>query len=282
LTMTPDSIPSLQPISDGIWRVRDIPDVSYPSDGLEECAAFEDVSFWFAHRNQVISSSLDRHGVSGRFVDVGGGNGFVSRMLGARGISAWLVEPDPAGVKIAHSRGVPVAICGVLESVCFPSDSFDAVGAFDVLEHIEDPLSVCREARRILRPGGHMLVTVPAWQLLWSQDDVRAGHFKRYSPRSLRHLLESAGLQVVQLQTFFSPLVLPILFLKSLPYRIGIKRRRPLSVAIADHQPKTGIIGKLMRRSLSRELSRHGKSNWLWSGSSLLAVATRPMDGGDH
>jgi len=63
---------------------------------------------------------------------------------------------------------------------------------------------------------------------------------------------------------------------------MGIKRRRPLSVAIADHQPKTGIIGKLMRRSLSRELGRHGKANRFWIGSSLLAVAKRPVDGANH
>jgi hypothetical protein len=111
---------------------------------------------------------------------------------------------------------------------------------------------------------------------------VRAGHFKRYSPSSLRHLLESAGLQVVELQTFFAALVLPILFFKSLPYRVGIKRRRPLSVAIADHQPKTGIIGKLIQRSLNRELGRHSKTNRFWIGSSLLAVAKRPVDGTNH
>src|SRR5207249_3972828 len=114
------------------------------------------------------------------FYDVGGGNGIVALALEKAGIPAIVVEPGVAGVKRARERGIE-AKHATLDTAGFAPASLGSIGMFDVVEHIKDDVGFLKQARSYLQPGGRLYLTVPAYQALWSGEDVYAEHFRRYT-----------------------------------------------------------------------------------------------------
>ncbi|HVH78374.1 MAG TPA: class I SAM-dependent methyltransferase, partial [Stellaceae bacterium] len=178
---------------DGIWQCTTRSPVSYPVEGNRHRLRVEDQSYWFCHRNFCIVEAVRRFPPRGPLVDVGGGNGFVTLGLQQAGYEAALVEPDPHGAAAARARGIEHVICGAFQDVGFAEGSVDALGLFDVLEHIEDDFGALRTFHRCLGPGGRLYLTVPAYQWLASDRDRALGHFRRYSLKSLRALVAQAG-----------------------------------------------------------------------------------------
>ncbi len=91
------------------------------------------------------------------------------------------------------------------------------------MEHIKDDLAFLQSLRRSLCAGGRFYCTVPAYSILWSADDVAAGHYRRYSGASLRRVLQAAGFQVEYLTPIFSWLVAPVFLARALPSRVGLR-----------------------------------------------------------
>ena len=176
-----------------------------------------------------------------------------------------LIEPSAGGAEIAHHRGVP-SLCATLEQLRLPDACLPAIGMFDVLEHLENREQALTEIRRVLIPGGHLLLTVPALSSLWSGFDVAAGHYVRYNKRSLGAELERHGFEIQQLGYFFALTVLPLFAMRAIPYRLGI--RKP----IAEEETlgaSGGIIGRIAA-VLERTLAMRTPI-----GSSLLVVARK-------
>ena len=98
--------------------------------------------------------------------------------------------------------------------------TFDAIGAFDVLEHIDDDEAVIAEVGRALRPGGGFLLSVPQHPSLWSPQDEHAHHVRRYTAAGLRRKLEAAGFEVIRMTSFVS-LLLPMMFASRMRMRGG-------------------------------------------------------------
>ena len=167
--------------------------MSYPSEGNETCYLIEDESFWFRHRNHCILECMRAYPPTGAVFDVGGGNGFVSLGMQNSGYECVLVEPGVAGACNARDRGLADVICSTLEDAGFPAHSLPAIGIFDVVEHIEDEQRFLRHLRELLRPGGRIYVTAPAYRWLWSSDDDFSGHFRRYTRASLVREMNRAG-----------------------------------------------------------------------------------------
>jgi SAM-dependent methyltransferase len=212
--------------ADGYWRSIQSDGISYPEWGNEACFEVEDGSFWFQHRNDCILKILESYPPGAAFFDVGGGNGFVAKAVQDAGIDVVLIEPGPVGVRNALRRGVRQALCGTLEQAGFLENSIPSVGLFDVIEHIQDDREFLNTIRRHLQPDGRLYVTTPAFNWLWSNEDVLAGHFRRYTERGLRTVCESAGFAVEFITTFFNFLPLPILAFRALPNRMGIGNRK--------------------------------------------------------
>jgi SAM-dependent methyltransferase len=145
------------------------------------------------------------------------------------------------------------------EALPFGDNSFDGVGLFDVLEHLKEPDICLTEVSRVVRPGGLVLITVPAYRWLWSPHDELVGHERRYTVDGLRSDLVDAGLAVEWVSAFYGFLVLPgvVRSLLSLPSSMAVPRRA-VNTALAS----------LARRSVGRVLRR--PSRW---GLSLGAVA---------
>ncbi|CAN5923654.1 class I SAM-dependent methyltransferase [soil metagenome] len=270
--------PALTRDEDGIWRPRTgrAQALSYPEDGNDACFRLEDESFWFAHRNACIAAALAGSGrIGGPLLDVGGGNGAVSQALEAHGIDTVLLEPGPDGARNARRRGLRNVVCATLEDARFEDGSFAAVGAFDVVEHIADDHALLHEMHRVLRPDGVLCVTVPAYAWLWSAEDEIAGHHRRYTLGRLRKLLRSCSFEVRFQTYFFAPLTVPVLLLRSLPYRL-LRRTEAAVVESATKQHTPSPLGRrVMDALLAPELARIQAGRRVPLGTSCLVVAAK-------
>jgi SAM-dependent methyltransferase len=130
-----------------------------------------------------------------RVLEIGPGGGAMGAMI-ARRHEYVGVEPDPIAFARTRQRleelGHGEVLNGSIEALAGRSP-FDVVCAFEVLEHIEDDVAALEAWFRWVRPGGRIVLSVPAWQHRWGPLDLMAGHIRRYSPESLRSSLEAAG-----------------------------------------------------------------------------------------
>lgn len=248
--------------------------VSYPADGNDACLAVEDTSYWFAHRNDCLVALLDLFPPGGAVYDIGGGNGFVALALQQAGHETVLLEPG-TGAHHALRRGVRHVVHSSLEDAGLEPGSLDAAGAFDVVEHVEDDDAFIASVHRALRPGGRFYCTVPALQWLWSAEDARAGHFRRYTPAGLAALLRRNGFDVEFMTPIFGWLVAPVFMRRALPYRLGLSRSAPLANAMQADHSLPGPLRKAVARWHARELDRLARRVPLRWGSSLLCAARR-------
>lgn len=181
--------------------------------------ALQERSFWFRGRRRIIQSLVMRYCPAAKsFLEVGCGPGFVLAGLRAVLPDATLVASE------LYLHGLPYAsrrVAGPAEFIqadclALPYDrEFDAVGAFDVLEHIEQDAEALAEMRRVLKPGGVLLLTVPQHPWLWSRVDEIDHHKRRYRRAELADRLHSAGYSVL-CDTSFMFFLLPAMLARQL------------------------------------------------------------------
>jgi SAM-dependent methyltransferase len=266
--------PGLRDHGHQLFAAEAIGEVSFPEGGHDGCRAIEDGSFWFAHRNAILLDVLERYPPGGMVLDVGGGNGHVTRALLDAGHRAALLEPGAAGIANARARGVAPLLHTTLDQAQFRSESVEAIGIFDVVEHVADEGGFLAELGRILRPSGRLYVTVPAFDWLHSHADVHAGHHRRYTPRRLERALTRSGFEIDWLTCFFSFLAPPILLLRSIPDRLRPPSPDRQRQAEAEHAP--GAVTRVGVAALGRAERQWLRGNRrLPVGSSILAVARR-------
>ena len=222
-------------------------------------------SWWYETRNKIIFGALTKTEPKSCLWDIGSGPGVVSSYLSEMGMPCVAVEPSASGVTASAERGV-TSIVSDLESLRLPTQSVGMIGLFDVLEHIEDRQHLLAEIGRVLTPTGKLIIAVPALQVLWSSADVSAGHFLRYSRRVMNRELEEGGFQMQKSQYFFASLVLPLLLLRAIPFRLGV--RQPV-----EDQTLLNQQGGLMSGILQKIEIFLSKFTPL--GTSLLVVATK-------
>jgi SAM-dependent methyltransferase len=244
----------------------------YNPEVFEELAALEERSFWFAERNKIVCWALDHYAPAlGDYLEMGCGTGHVLAAVheafpGARCVG---IEPFEEGLKIARSRLPGVELRqgdgAGLDEDC----AYDAIGSYDVLEHIADDQGVLRNMARALRPGGTLVLTVPQHPWLWSDTDVAAEHVRRYRRGELIGRVSAAGLEVVRCTSFVTTL-LPVLVAARLR-----RRRKPPADPLAELRMAAWIQSALRPAvALDRLAIRAGAS--LPAGGSLLLVARRP------
>jgi SAM-dependent methyltransferase len=169
----------------------------------------EDRHWWFRGRWAVIEAMLARTRLpkEPRILDAGCGTGGnltrYSRMGPASG-----VDPSPDAVRFCEERGLGSVRQAGLEMLPFDDASFDLIAATDVLEHIAAEQEALHELRRVAAPDGVLLLTVPAYMWLWTQEDVNLHHQRRYTRPRLRTAVRGAG-WTPQIATYFNSLLLP-------------------------------------------------------------------------
>lgn len=256
--------------------------VSYPVDESRIYAEIEDRSFWFQHRNQLIAALAEKWAPGATFCDVGGGNGVVAAALQAQGRQVILIEPGRAACACARDvRKIAHVHEGTLEDADMNPQPL--LGAFDVVEHIDDSVGFLRTMREHTTPGGTVIIAVPAFQWLWSNEDSDVGHFRRYTRRSIHRELEAAGWTVEQTSHFFSFLVLPIALMRALPWRLGLRKSRDEGSATdaariqREHADGNPRLAELAQRVFRWEIPWILKGRSLPIGSSIIAIAKNPV-----
>jgi len=239
-----------------------------------QLAAREAASFWFRSRNALIVWALGRHFPSARdLLDVGCGTGYVLAGIAeaAAPLSLQASDAQSSGLAFARDR-VPQAHLYQLDARSLPFDrEFDVVGAFDVIEHLDEDERVLSEMWRAVRPGGGALITVPQHRWLWSAEDDAGGHKRRYTRRELVAKVERAGFTVERVTSFVSVL-LPLMAASRLRGRVGMGRHDPES-NMELSLPRS--LDRILETAMTAEriLLRGGVS--LPAGGSLLLVARR-------
>ncbi len=156
----------------------------------------EDSHWWFASRTRALLGLLDKEVTDSglRVLDVGCGAGNMIHHLSRYG-SVVGIDNNPLPLEIAHQRGFDARLADA-QQMPFHDGAFDLVSALDVIEHCEDDLHILRECARVCADGGVLAVTVPAFQWLWSNNDVINDHKRRYSRSELHAVLAEAGFTV--------------------------------------------------------------------------------------
>lgn len=263
--------PGLTQHEAGYWVTPEEVHTSYPADGNDFCFGVEEESFWFSHRNRAITAAVTLHPpVDGPIFDIGGGNGVVSAALHKAGFSTITIEPSPAGAANAILRGVPHVVCGSLPSKAFHENTAGAIGLFDVIEHLPDDVTFLRALRPYVRRNGRLYITVPAYQWLWSMNDVRSGHYRRYTLTRLSEILRDSGYDT-EYGTCIFALLPPAIFL----FRRLLGSNRRSKTQIRNQHNPGGTLGRHLAEAVfSFEIRRIARGASVPFGASCLVVAT--------
>lgn len=199
------------------------PELAHEGGGFDAAyfpvlAGLEGANFWFKARNELILWALARYcGGFRSYLEIGCGTGYVLSGVARRFPDAVLSASElfTAGLGFAAER-VPSAAFMQMDARRIPfSEEFDVVGAFDVVEHIKEDEAVLAQAYKALKPGGHLLLTVPQHAWLWSPSDDYARHERRYSKAELHEKVRTAGFRLQRSSSFVS-LLLPLMLISRL------------------------------------------------------------------
>jgi SAM-dependent methyltransferase len=200
-----------------------------------------------------------------RILDAGCGSGRNMVELAGHGTVTGL-ELSETSVCLARAREVGEVIEGSVMEMPLDDDSFDLAASLDVIEHLQEDLGALRELRRVVTPGGSLLVTVPAYQWLWSGHDEINHHHRRYTRGSLLAVAEQAGWECVR-TTYFNSLLLPVAILLRVLDRLNTRTTESSLDLWVPPKP----LNWLLERPLLLEAALIGRGGRIPAGLSLLA-----------
>jgi SAM-dependent methyltransferase len=228
----------------------------------------EDRHWWYRGRRTVLDRVIAGLQLPrpARILDAGCGSGRNMIELARRGTVTG-VELSATSVSLARGRELGEVIEGSVLEMPFERDAFDLAVSLDVIEHLSDDLGALRELRRVVAPGGALLVTVPAYGWLWSGHDEINHHHRRYTRRSLQRVAEEAGWEQWR-TTYFNSLLLPVAILLRALDRLSTKTTESSLDLWVPPEP----LNWLLERPLALEAALIGRGGRIPAGLSLLAV----------
>jgi SAM-dependent methyltransferase len=240
----------------------------------EEYAQIEATHWWFEGRRTIFdvvirSLELPRDAL---LLDLGCGTGANLNFLASYGRTIGL-DRGAAAARYSRARTKLPVLIGDVTALPFAGDAVDLITAFDLIEHIDDDVGCVSELARVCRPGGFIMVTVPAFQWMWGPQDIINHHKRRYRSDQLLKLFADEGLQIsrfTHINTILFPVVAAVrLFRRVVPERNGDLKS---DFSMTRPGPLNSMLGKLF-----------GAEAWMvrrWRlpiGVSLLCVARKPL-----
>ena len=207
----------------------------------------EQSHWWYTGRRKILTSFVedicrrvtDRRP---RILDVGCGTGANLLMLSQYG-DAEGVDISEDALAFCRERGLEKVKLGAGEKLPYDDGTFDLVTALDVVEHMDDDLAGLREMRRVLRPGGRVLLFVPTFMFLWGVQDDVSNHRRRYRLPELQRVLEQAGFEIERMTYANITFFLPILLMRKLMRLTGIKAESENNINVSA---LNGVLGSLL------------------------------------
>jgi 2-polyprenyl-3-methyl-5-hydroxy-6-metoxy-1,4-benzoquinol methylase len=201
----------------------------YPKDFYSNLYHFEKVHWWFISRLKLILWCLNKKVLNfSTFLDIGCGTGFVLHGISSRFPSAKLfgTEYYKEGLSFARKNIVSANFSQLDAKKMTDYSIYDVIGAFDVLEHIDEDQKVINNLAKALRPNGSLIVTVPQHKWLWSVTDEYACHQRRYNRKEILNKIKESGLCITYCSSFVF-LLFPLMILQR--YRNSTTNYDPLS-----------------------------------------------------
>lgn len=239
-----------------------------------QLASLEDANFWFSARRELVLWALAKYGDRfTSFLEIGCGTGHVLQGVAARfpGVTVTGAEVFTAGLAFAAAR-VPAATFFQMDARRIPYEAeFDAVGAFDVLEHIAEDETVLAEVYRALKPDGRLFLSVPQHAWLWSPSDEYARHVRRYAARDLHRKVRAAGFEVLRSSSFVS-LLMPMMLVSR--WRSS---RRADAFDASKELALPRVLNAILYRTMRAEIGLMKAGIDFPLGGSRLVVARKPL-----
>lgn len=169
---------------------------TYKSSHYEKIRAIEKKHFWFRIRSMLLKQVIHSYVPSPRdmsFLEVGFGTGIVLQVLNAMGFKTTGIDVNARALQYAKKQS-PALLVRQSIYTYKPDTRYDAIGAFDVMEHQLDDKKFLHSCKQLLKKDGFLFMTVPAGPCLWSRYDELSGHKRRYTISDIEALLSSCGL----------------------------------------------------------------------------------------
>jgi SAM-dependent methyltransferase len=240
----------------------------------ERMYALEDWYWWFVARREAAAQFIRDHAPPERplrVLDAGCGTGGMLELF-ARwpDAEATGVDLSADALRFSHGRGHRRLVGADLMLLPFRTASFDVVSALDVIEHVPDDGRAVQEISRVLRPGGILVASVPAYQFLWGPHDEALHHHRRYTSGQFRRVLEQSGLRVEK-QTYLLSALFPV----AAAMRLATRNRKHDGNGAA--LPKVpGLVNQSLIGLQAAELALARRVP-LPFGLSVVAVARKPV-----
>jgi SAM-dependent methyltransferase len=234
----------------------------------KEMAELDQRHWWYRARREVIAALIQRRAMppeKARILEIGCGTGHNLAMLSRFGEVDALELDEEARTIAEHRLGREVMSAPLPEIAGVPERHYDLIGAFDVIEHIDDDVAALNSIASRLKPGGKLVVTVPAHSWMWSAHDVVNHHKRRYSKRSLKRLIEASPLKLETLG-YFNSLLFPL----AVAERLSSKALRKDN---AEVKLPPAALNTALERAFAAERHLIGRVP-MSMGLSLFAVAS--------
>jgi len=185
----------------------------------------ENFHWWFTVRRRLLKSILSsiKVPVNSITLDIGCGTGSNLRELVLAGLSPIGLDQSIYALTLVRNKGEFPLLAGDLNSLPFKTKSIGLVIAMDIFEHLNNDADGIRESYRILKNGGILILTVPAFKSLWGIQDVVTAHKRRYSKREITYKLRETGFHILRSSYFNFFLFFPILITRRIIHLLGLK-----------------------------------------------------------
>lgn len=228
-------------------------------------------NWWFKVRRNIVFSLFEKYlkvsPEKTRILDFGCGSGFLMGELQKRGYDASGVDTSAEAIDYGTRRGIRNLKIQQGDKIDFPDGRFDLVLALDVLEHIKNDIRAIQEIERVLKPGGWVIITVPAYMFLWGIQDEVSHHFRRYTRSALVTKIKSnSNLKIIK-QSYFNTLLFPPIALIRLINRLLPKPKRE-----SDFEIGSGFINSVFYCIFNLESSLLKYFNFPFGVSILLVL----------